>query len=523
MPAEPRRLALSARGSRVPWRSLGATALGHRYVAALVCGALTPLALAPLSWWPVAIIASAGLCHLLRGSAPRRAFALAWWFGAGLFGVGASWIYVSIHTYGNASAILAGGLVLLFVSGLAAVFAAPFALYGYLNGSHPATTLLAFPGIWVLGEWWRGWLLTGFPWLYLGYGHLDTWLAGWAPVGGVLTLSGMVALCGALLANAGAARRFPTTIGTGLAAVLVLWGAGAWLQGRAWTTPLDSAAFGFALVQPAVPQTTRWDPAALPAILADVSATTAALWRHDLIVWPESAIPRLRHQVRDYLTTLNADAGRHGAALIVGMPTASPAHQYLNSVIALGTARGEYHKRHLVPFGEYVPLEHWLRGIIAFFDLPMSMFSSGPPRQALLALGETRIATAICYEIAYPDLVAADAGAANLLLTVSNDTWFGASLGPLQHLQMAQMRALENGKPLLRATNDGITASVDALGHINARLPRFGRGVLSGRVTPRAGATPFSRWQSRPVVLVAALLCLLAWWVRQRMRVPGDR
>lgn len=509
MPVESRPPALSARGSH--------------YVAALGCGAATPLALAPLSWWPVAIIATAGLCHLLRGCAPRRAFALAWWFGVGLFGVGASWIYVSIHTYGNASVILASGLVLLFVLGLAAVFAAPFTLYGYLNAVHPATALLAFPGIWVLGEWWRGWLLTGFPWLYLGYGHLDTWLAGWAPVGGVLAVSGIVALCGALVATVGDARRCPATVGTGLAAVLVLWGAGGWLQGRAWTTPMDSAALTVALVQPAVPQTTRWDPAALPAILADVSATTAALWRHDLILWPESAIPRLRHQVRDYLAALSADASRHGAALMVGIPTASPTHQYLNSVIALGTARGEYHKRRLVPFGEYVPLEHWLRGLIAFFDLPMSMFSSGPPRQAPLVLGATRVATAICYEIAYPDLVAADAGTAGLLLTVSNDTWFGASLGPLQHLQMAQMRALENGKPLLRATNDGITATVDAQGHIDAQLPRFARGVLSARVVPRGGATPFSHWQSRPVAGVAALLCLLAWWVRRHFRVPADR
>ncbi|MGK2914370.1 MAG: apolipoprotein N-acyltransferase [Porticoccaceae bacterium] len=498
----------------------------QRSAIALVAGALTPLSLAPLSWWPIAALSAAVLCLLLRGSRPRRAFGLACWFGFGLFATGASWVYVSIHQYGEASAALAGSLTLAFVAVLAAIFALPFAIYGRLDTRNPAVAMLAFPALWVLGEWWRGWVLTGFPWLYLGYGHLDTWLAGWAPVGGVLGISGLVAYGGAFVgAVAGMVldRKFSlTTLGVGLVALSLIWVGGGYLQSRAWTAPDPDNALSVALVQPAEPQATRWSPRALPDILANFSATTGRLWNHDLIVWPESGIPRIQRHVQSYLDALAAEATRHHSGLITGIPTEPAHHRYFNSAIALGTAQGIYHKRHLVPFGEYVPLESWLRGTIAFLDLPMSTFSSGPVKQPPITLGSIKIATAICYEVVYHDLVAADAGDANLLLTLSNDTWFGDSLGPHQHLEMARMRALENGKPMLRATNDGITAVIDAQGRISGRLPQFSAGVLEDRVIPHRGATPFSNWGSRPTIALSLLLYLSALWLsRQRHSQPS--
>lgn len=487
----------------------------QRSISALGSGALTPLSLAPLSWWPVAIITTAALYMLIQGQRPRAAFASAYWFGFGMFATGASWVYVSIHQYGDAPMALAGALTLAFVAGLAAIFALPLALYGVLDARRAAVGLLGFPALWVLGEWWRGWILTGFPWLYLGYGAIDTWLAGWAPIGGVLGISGLLAYCGALSAtllrmSANRELSVPvTSIGVG-AAVLV-WVAGGLLQPRAWTTPDPDAALTIALVQPAEPQATRWSPRALPDILANFSATTRGLWENDLIVWPESGIPRLQRYVQTYLDKLDAEARSRHVGLITGIPTEAQPHQYFNSALAIGTAQGVYHKRHLVPFGEYVPLESWLRGAIAFFDLPMSAFSSGPPQQPPITVGMISVATALCYEVAYPDLVAADAGNAQLLLTLSNDTWFGDSLGPHQHLQMAQMRALENGKPLLRATNDGITAFIDVHGAVRQRLPQFEAGVLKIEVTPYSGATPFSRWGSTPTVALSLALFLLAF------------
>ena len=283
-----------------------------------------------------------------------------------------------------------------------------------------------------------------------------------------------------------------------------LWLGGSLLQKQEWTQPAAALPLSITLVQPNNPVLTKWNQNTLPAILSDIRTKTVSLAHQDIIVWPESAIPALQHSVQGILDELNDIAIDQQTALVMGLPT-STNNKYFNAVIGLGTATGSYQKRRLVPFGEYVPLEQWLRGAIAFFDLPMSSFSAGADQQALIQIGPYKLATAICYEIAYSGQLAADASEANLLLTVSNDTWFGDSLGPHQHLQIARIRALETGKPLLRATNDGITAFIGAKGQIQSQLPRFSSGLLQGSVMPRMGVTPYTRWGVLPV----ASLCLM--------------
>ena len=200
-------------------------------------------------------------------------------------------------------------------------------------------------------------------------------------------------------------------------------------------------------------------------------------------------------------------------ALLTGIPTRNTTtRQYHNSVMALGTASGIYHKQHLVPFGEYVPFERWLGGTMAFLNLPMSVFSPGPALQQPIRANDVRIGTAICYEIVFPDLVATTANRSNLLLTVSNDSWFGRSIGPKQHFQMARMRAAENRKPLIRATNDGITALINHHGKVVATTPPFIRSTLTGQLTPYRGQTPFGRWGSNPVLLCSLIMLLAAFW-----------
>ena len=471
------------------------------YVAAALAGAALPLAFAPFGLWPAAPLTAGILCLLLTGAAPRTAFALAWWFGVGLYGTGTSWIYVSIHTYGAASAPLAILLTGLFTLGMALLFALPFTLCGYLDLRRSNGLLLGFPAVWVLGEWLRGWFLTGFPWLYLGYAPLETWLAGWAPVTGVLGMSFGVAVTGAALATL---LNRANALAASALAVSAIWMGGWLLHDRPWTEP-GTAALSVALVQPAQSLAMKWDGAADAAILANFTATNRALTGQDLVIWPETAIPRFRHEVQPFLDREDAWAREQRMGLLLGLPIAAEG-VYYNSFMGLGAAEGTYSKRRLVPFGEYVPLESWLRGVIAFFDLPMSNFSRAPEHQPPITLGELRIAAAICYEIVYPELVATSAGDANLLVTVSNDTWFGASIGPHQHLQMARLRAIETGKPLLRATNDGITAAVDSRGRITASLPQFTPGILRTSVLPRTGTTPFSRHGSAPVVLFSAAL-----------------
>jgi len=450
-------------------------------------------------------------------------------FGAGLYGTGASWVYVSIHQYGQASVLLATLLTALFAISLGALFALPIFLYAGIHlrnrwDHNPIRSSLVFAAIWVLGEWFRGWFLTGFPWLYLGYGFIDTWLAGWAPLGGVLFISGIVAFSGALLGHTlliwhrhqqlRAMRMITLLLST-------LWLGGHFLQEKTWTQAAATTPLTVALVQPNNPVLTKWGQNTLPTILADIREKTLTLGDHDLIVWPESAIPALQGSVQNWLTELDDLASPQQTALIAGIPNRSDKGEYFNSVIGLGLATGSYQKRHLVPFGEYVPLESLLRGAIAFFDLPMSSFSSGPDQQTLIKIGPYKVASAICYEIAYSAPIAADARHANLLLTISNDTWFGDSLGPHQHLQIARFRALETGKPLLRATNDGITAIIDEHGGVIVKLPRLVADVLSGHIMPRRGATPYSNWGELPVVYACLLIFLWALGLSRLLKKPS--
>ena len=446
----------------------------------------------------------------------RGVFALSLVFGFGLYGVGASWIYVSIHDYGHASVAMASLLTGLFALAMAIVFALPLTLFGLFRHAPPPTILCAFPAIWVLGEWFRGWFLTGFPWLNVGYGLIDTWLAGWAPVFGALALSGIAAFAGTLLSLIGERKQHKSMVSTGLLILALLCAAGVYLKIKPWTYPTGKR-LDVALVQANLPLLEKWNDEELKQILLNFKQRNEALLDQDLIIWPESALPTLQSNISGFLGDIDNSLKQQHVGLLVGIPSNTDAHHYYNSVIGLGRASGSYQKRRLVPFGEYVPLERWLRGAIGFFDLPMSAFSAGAAQQRPIHLGTVQIATAICYEIAYADLLARDARDANVLLTISNDTWFGKSIGPHQHLQIARMRALENAKPLLRVTNDGITAIISPRGKVLEELPRFQSGILKTQVAPYNGASPFSQYGSLPIVgLCFAILIVLRLFPRFR-------
>lgn len=490
---------------------------------ALLAGAMLPLSLAPFDVWPVALLSpTLLLLSLTHGSASAAAWR-GWLFGLGMWGAGASWVYVSIHDYGAAPLPLAATLTLLFCMGLALFQALTFGAWARWLRPRHGGLLLGFPAAWVLGEWLREWFLTGFPWLYLGYSQLDGPLAGWAPVTGVhgigliLALSAATGVAWVGAAEARGAHRVRARR-LALAIVAAAW-ALAWPLGRIdWTEPAGEAR-SVAMVQGNIPQLLKWDPRHLEDTLAVYASMSEPLWGADIVVWPESSVPAYFDLVREFLGTQAAAAAAKGSTLILGLPMrddepgARRGYVARNSVIALGPEPGVYHKRHLVPFGEYVPMEGVLRGLIAFFDLPMSSFSGGPAGQPPLRADGVAIAPSICYEVVYPELVRTGAADAALLLTVSNDTWFGASIGPLQHLQMARMRALENGRALIRATNDGVSALVDHRGRVTVRGAQFSREVIRGEVQPRAGRTPYS-WVGAWPVLGLCLLMLLPAFVQ---------
>ena len=240
---------------------------------------------------------------------------------------------------------------------------------------------------------------------------------------------------------------------------------------------------------------------------AAINVTHAAT-THELIVWPESALPGYRDQMQRFLTSIDTQAAAHDTTVITGIPSRDNQGRY-NSIEALGAGSGIYHKQKLVPFGEYIPFESWLRGVIGFFDLPMSQFTPGPANQAPLVMGNIAIAPFICYEMVYPDFVAAGSKGSQLLVTISNDTWFGDSIGPWQHFQMARFRGVELGRDIIRGTNDGVSAIIGANGHIVSTAPQFTRAVISGQVQPRSGATPYAISGSLPILIFSLISLLL--------------
>jgi apolipoprotein N-acyltransferase len=474
-------------------------------------GALVTLSLSPFDFWPAGILSCALYAHLLCTCSARQGLWRGWLYGFGMFGSGVSWIYVSIHVHGNASVPLAAMLTALFCAGLA-LFHALFAwLYVRFVRPLPGGMLVGFPALWVLFEWFREWALTGFPWLYLGYAHVSTWISGWAPITGVFGLSFICAISGTCLFLAWRSRKAVSC--TTYAVVLItLWGGGAILKPTQWVGQANERPITVALVQPNVPQEHKWDPRWYNTILQQLRVSTEGLLGRDIVIWPESAIPNYFQQAQDFLQPISQRAEAAGTTLITGAPYRAPGSSAsYNGIAALGEGSGIYLKQRLVPFGEYVPLENQLRGLIDFFDLPMSSFSSGPARQKPLSSGAYRIAPFICYEIVYGGLVAENAQNAELLVTISNDSWFGDSIGPWQHLQIAQMRGRENGRYVLRATNNGISAIIDHQGRIVKRTEQFVETTLTGQAEAMLGNTPFSSFGNKPIVIACFLGLILMW------------
>ncbi len=492
------------------------------YPVAFFAGAVLPLAFAPLALFPLAFISPAVLFWLWLDASPKQAAKVGFAFGLGFFGVGVSWVYIAIHVYGHTMAPVAAFMTLLFVAFLALLPA----LQGYTSvrllrpyRDHPAyerlALLLILPTIWALFEWLRGWVLTGFPWLNLGYSHIDSPLAGAAPWVGVYGISWLSVLISGLLVLMIRQQVWRIKAGVGLVVIL----SGSFLLGQVeWTEAIDKP-ITVSIVQGNVPQMTKWDPKMIQFRLDTYADLTRKHWDSDLIFWPENSISVFYHDIKDhYFVPLEKEARASNTDLIVGLPYMDmDTRQYYSSLVSMGKTPGVYHKRHLVPFGEYVPLGFLIRGLVNFFDLPMSSFSPGAKRQDILRAAGQPLATSICYEDAFGEEVINFLPEATLLLNGSNNAWYGNSLAAHQHLQIARMRTIETGRMLIRATTNGISAFVDHRGKIISRSPQFETFVLTDKVQPRTGATPYVRLGNYPVVIgMLVILAFLLWDGRHR-------
>ncbi len=482
-----------------------------RSLIAFVAGAALTLAFAPFDLWPLAIACPAILFSLWQGARPRRAAWHGFLFSAGTFLAGTYWLYISIHGFGQAPLALA----LLLMLGLVAIMGAYCAFMGYvaarwLPRGGILRWLLGLPALWVLIEWFRGWFLSGFPWLSLGYGGINSWLAGLAPVTGTYGLSLAIAVtAGAVVAAAFRAGRIRWAA---LMVIAVIWGASWALTRIDWTQP-DGAPLTVALVQGAISQDEKWQEGNREYTLELYRRLTQKSYGAQLIVLPEAALPALAHQLGPYLDLLERDAEAQGSTVVVGLLRYDAASdRYYNSLFTLAKPGHTYDKRRLVPFGEFFPVPAKLREWMRLMNLPYIDMTPGAPEQQLLDAAGLKLATTICYEDAWGSIGIAALRNAQLMINVTNDAWFGDSTAPHQHLEIARMRALEAGRYQIRVANDGITAIIDEHGDVIARIPQFKPGILRGTVVPYRGMTPYAGVGNWPVVTLCVILFVLSLW-----------
>ncbi|TSA50156.1 MAG: apolipoprotein N-acyltransferase, partial [Nitrosomonadales bacterium] len=462
---------------------------------------------------PLPFFSAAGLLWLWQDAAtPRRAAALGFAFGMGLFLAGASWVYISLHQFGAMPAPLAAIATLLFC----AILALYPAIAGYLQArfERPLAIrqMLLIPALWVLGEWLRGWIFTGFPWLAVGYSQVPgSPLAGFAPVFGIYGVSLAAALFAALLA-AWHHQPMRRHIVLGL---FMLWMAGAGLKQVTWNTP-QGEPVSVSLLQGNIAQDLKWRDEETRHTL-EVYLTLVRQSHARLIVLPETALPLLRDRMpMDYLAALAGHAKNNGGDILIGVAEGAATLQgrrYYNSMVSAGSAPTQsYSKSHLVPFGEFIPFKPLLGWIYTtLLHIPLSDLSPGAATQQPLAVAGQQVAVNICYEDAFGEEIIRQLPAATLLVNASNDAWYGNSLAAHQHLQMSQARALETGRSVLRATNTGATAIITPDGEVLAQAPHFARTSLDGQAQGYSGMTPYVRWGNWPVIGLILLAFGLLW------------
>lgn len=497
----------------------------RRVLAALLAGGASVFAFAPYGLFPLAFLSLAVLVWLLGGARRARegfAFGFAWGFGA--FAAGVSWLYVALERYGGMPMALAALAIGLFCAYLALYPALAGALFVALRrrlGLKPAQggrAALLFAALWLLSEWLRGVVFTGFPWLAVGYSQTPpSPLGGWLPVIGVYGVGGLTAFLAALAALVdwrARARAWPAA----LAALLVL-APGAALLGRGWTAPVGGPV-SVALVQTNFEQSLKWDPAHFAGVLqANLDLVREQFLQPDppaIVVLPETTLPSLLDRLPEgYVDWLARLAREGGGDLVLGVFRRDDAGHIYNAALSLGRAPVQhYAKQHLVPFGEYSPpLFGWFYRLV---DIPMSDQTRGAAEQAPMQLDGQRVALNICYEDLFGAELIRALPEATLMLNISNLAWYGDSLAQPQHLQIARVRALETGRPMLRSTNTGMTALVQPDGSVSGVLPGFERGVLRVEVRGYQGLTPYARWGDRLALGLAVLLVLAIAAMRPR-------
>ncbi|MGB5708875.1 MAG: apolipoprotein N-acyltransferase [Arenicellales bacterium] len=477
-----------------------------KYLLALVAGLLNVLSFSPFEWWYLLVPSFMILFLFWYKLQKLQAFWIGYMFGVGQFGAGISWVYISIQTFGGMPPLLAGICVLVFVL-LLSLFPAIAGWLQALFGGWSFTARVCFimPLSFLLFEWLRGWIFTGLPWLSTGYAVVNTPLSGLAPVGGIY-LVGLVLLVsiGVLVATISDLNKKTA----GLLLIIIGSWIFAWqLDKIPWSKP-SGEPFSVALIQNNVPLLDKWSTESRAAIIDEYIEKSQLHRDKDLIVWPEGALP-------DYLNEMPASfwqkLQQHPSDFAFGaLYKPHSDGRYYNSIVAVSDQVSIYSKQHLVPFGEFFPMQTLLSPVLDYLTIPMSDFSAWDSVQSPLAVAGHRAAASICYEDAFPHVSRNQIPDAGFLLNVTEDMWFGNSLAPHQRLQMAQFRSRESERPMVRSSNNGLSSLIDWRGNVEVVAPQFKKFVTEGVVQSRTGVTPYVRFGDIPALILGVFLLLSA-------------
>lgn len=468
-------------------------------------GLLIPLGFAPFHLPGIALLGIAWLFLLIDKTA--HPYRTGFMFGVGFFGVGISWIYVSIGTYGHLNIFLSALITCLLVMYLALFPAAMTWAYSKLQRKHSLLSkCFLFSALWCGAEFLRSTLLGGFPWLLLAYAQMDTPLNNLLPILGVYGVGFLACFAATLLA----ASRFQSKRYPWICAFVGILLLPSLLEPLDWSSS-DEPPLSVAVVQANLSMRDKWDNTLFWQLLSYYQHEIQTLMnKKNLIVLPESAIPVPANYVSDFLEQIDGEAKRSQSTVLLGIPhpVDSDHRIFYNSMMVLGEGQGNYLKQHLVPFGEFIPAP--FQSLIDWLAVPVSNMARGKAGQTLIQVRNHAVASLICYELAYPALLRQQLPAAQWIVSISDDGWFGHSLAMYQQLQMAQVLSKLSARPQIVANNDGLSSIINSEGKILKSLPPFTAGVLEGELLPAKGFTPWMIYGDAPILAICGLIFILA-------------
>ncbi|WP_051919442.1 apolipoprotein N-acyltransferase [Basilea psittacipulmonis] len=476
---------------------------------------------APLQILTLSVLA---VCTLLAKN-KKMALTYGLTFGFISFVAGIYWIYISVHSYGNLNIFLSTLTLFLFAFYLAIYYGLACLLIRWLNKEPTLWSIFNFAAVWTIFEWLRGTLFTGFPWNNIAYAHVESILSGWAPLlgsYGVTFVAAFISACVAICFIAFLARHIPNII---LSLLLILGIAigSTFLCQTSWVTPRQDS-ITVRLIQPNSSIENKFSPLTQMQELIEtlnLASRYSAVNKAQVIIFPETTIPIFQHNVPAIFWRQMIDIADYAnTTLLIGAPILTQhqsAHEYANGIILIDKNTSiddiyqlhipHYNKRHLVPFGEYIPTGfRWFTDIL---QIPLGDFTAGAIQQKPFNIQGTLIGANICYENLFGhELIEDIKSGATVLVNISNLAWFGDSTALGQHLNISRMRSLELGRPMLLATNTGRTAYIDPKGKVIAALPTATKYTLEVNVTPYTGETPFIHWGDHLIITLSSLITL---------------